>query len=334
MDHRLVLAARLGIAPYTEEPAPGTDRSLAAPEGELSAAWIREALELVTEHQRAARSDRVWPILRELEPRLGELDARDPASAAHITRALATQALVEGAIEAFLARAELAAEKLARAGDAASADERASWGAGLRMLGLWDEAERALRAAIVEGAGAAARIDLGRVHAARGALEEARAMLQEAIAGLDPTRDRALAGLARACLAEVRAAQGAHEEAEIEAHRAMDALGATRSGRARAGAALARARMAAGKNDEARAAAEQAVADLEACAAMDDGEALVRMTLADARLAAGDREGAARALAEARRRVLADASKLGDPRVRRAFLEAIPEHRRALSPAS
>ncbi len=61
-----------------------------------------------------------------------------------------------------------------------------------------------------------------------------------------------------------------------------------------------------------------------------EGEVMVRLALADARARAGDGPGAAAALDGARHAVLADAARLRDAGLRRAFLDAVPDHRRAL----
>ncbi len=320
MDFGLLLAARLQIEPFSPlAPAPSGD-SLAPPPTPPPAAWIREAVRAVGAHQRSGRSREAWPLFRVLEPLLSELGARDPAGAGGVLGALATQALVEGDWEAFLDRARRAAEAFERAGeDGDAAEQRAALGAGYRMLGAWEDAERELQAAITAAAGvgpiaARARLDLARVLAARGASAGARELAAAAAASLTGAWE----GVARAAITTVP-----------EARRAMELLASSPGGRALAGLSLARALLAEGDVTAARGAAERARGEAEA---LEEGEVSLWLTLADARGAAGDRAGAAAAIGEARRRVLADAGKLRDPALRRAFLEAVPDHRRALSP--
>jgi eukaryotic-like serine/threonine-protein kinase len=339
MDSGLLLAARLEIEPFSPvaRTRAGAIEPLAPPSSPPPAAWIREAVRAVAEHQRSGRSEGVWPLFRVLEPLLAGLGERDPAGAGGVLGALATQALVEGDWEAFLDRARRAAEAFERAGDGgAAAGERAALGGGYRMLGAWEDAERALRAALAGAPGrevaARARLDLARVLAARGTRVEARELAAAAAASFGGAGDGAWEGAARAVLAGMDAAAGEGAAALAEARRAMALLASSPGGRAFAGWALARALLAEGDVAAALTAAERARGEGEAIGRLPEGEIPVRLALADARGATGDRDGVAAALGEARRLVLADAAKLRDPALRRAFLEAVPDHRRALEP--
>lgn len=171
----------------------------------------------------------------------------------------------------------------------------------------------------------------GRAHAALGAqalLEDDPEIFLDRVGLAADALDRA--GAARAACVE-RAAHGAallalgmNEQAEpaIEgALRAAEALGLERA-RAWAEALHARlaARMAGARTNLAGASTWLA-----------GGAAPAWLSQADARAAAGDAAGSAAALAEARRAVLAFASRLRRPAVRKSYLERVPEHRRALS---
>jgi len=162
---------------------------------------------------------------------------------------------------------------------------------------------------------------LARFLARRDALEEARA-LAAAAAAHEPA--------ARASLAAILARLGDGVAAELEARRALDALAASPPDRALASLSLARALLAQGKSREAVAAVSDVEADALSIGWLAGGGAPVWIALADAHLSAGDTTAAAAALATARRHVLAAASKLRSPALRRSFLEGIPEHRRAL----
>ncbi len=333
MDFGLLLAARLHLEPFSRPALTPAGASLPAPPSPPSAEWIREAVGAVGEQQRAGRAERAWPLFRVLEPLVPGLGERDPASAGRVLGALATQALVEGDWEAFLERARRAAEAFERAGDvAAAADERASLGAGYRMLGAWEDAERALRAAITGGGdggvAARARLDLARVLAGRGARAEARELATAAAASFAQAGEAGWEGAARALIAGM--VESAGQGGVAEGRRAVGLLAASPEGRAFAGGALARALIVEGEMTAALDAAEQARGEGEAIGRLPEGDVPVRLALAEARGAAGDGAGAREALGEARRRVLADAAKLRDPGLRRAFLEGVPEHRRAL----
>jgi len=334
MDSGLLLAARLQLPPFSPLAPSPPGEPLAAPSSPPSAAWIREALGAVHQHQRAGRSRDAWPLFRVLEPLLGELAARDPASAGGVLGALATQALVEGDWEAGLDRARRAAEAFDRAGDAgAAAEERASLGAGYRMLGAWQAAETALGSALAAGIGsgtARARLDLARVRAAQGTMAEARELSAAAAGSFADAGETAWEGVARTVIADAAAVTGEGALAVVEARRAAERLASSAGGRALAGAALARALLAAGEVAGALVVAEQARG--EVTGRLDEGEIPLWLAVAAARGAAGDRAGADAAASEARRRVLADAGKLRDPALRRAFLEAVPAHRKALEP--
>ncbi|MFT3767184.1 MAG: hypothetical protein QM820_16935 [Minicystis sp.] len=307
--------------------------SRAAPPG---SAWIHEAVRVIAEHQRQGRGERVWPLLRELEPLVLKRSESEPANAGRIVAAIAAQALLEGDAEAFLDRAGRAAEALDRAGEAGAASiERAALGGGLLALGADELAEGALDAAIAaaDAAGlaitaAAARHDRARLALQRGAFEEARTLAAAAAEGFAAIGDRRMEGAARAVLATALAKLRRGEEAITEARRSQDALAGS-ADQALAGAAMARALLATGQADEAVKAASGVKAGSVGWLA--GGAAPAWIALADAHAAAGDASAAAAAITEAKRAVLAFASKLRSPTLRRGYLERIPDHRRALA---
>jgi hypothetical protein len=318
-------------------PAPPAPADLAAAEEALlagidaSPAWIQAAVRVVTAHQRDGHGERVWPLLRELEPMVRDLATSDPASAGRVLAALASQALLEGDAEAFVGRARRAVEALDVAGDTGTAAiERAALGCGLLALGMDDEAELALDAAIAGAEGlarSAARGDRARLALRRGANEEARALAAAAVEGFAARGDRRMEAVARATLARALAKLGRGDDALAEARRAREALAGDHE-QALADAALACAFLATGRPDDAVAAASSAPAATVGWLA--GGAAPVWLALADARAAAGDGSGAAAAVAEAKRAVLAFAYKLRRPALRLGYLEQVPEHRRAL----
>ena len=97
-------------------------------------------------------------------------------------------------------------------------------------------------------------------------------------------------------------------------------------------ATLSALRLAQARAAEALAAAEDAMARTEAMGgcSMFRG-AFVRLVHAEALHATGAREAAARAIADARARLLAIADKITDPDYKTSFLEGVPENARTLA---
>ena len=86
--------------------------------------------------------------------------------------------------------------------------------------------------------------------------------------------------------------------------------------------------------DEALAAARRGMEMLEQLGGIDDGEAIIRVTLAESLAATGAHDEARRAITSARQRLLLRAEQIVDERLRRAFLEVVPENRRTLALAA
>lgn len=335
MDLITLLSARREAdrdAPVIDD-VPAAERALLESREEPpGSSWIQGAVRVIAAHQREGRGERVWPLLRVLEPMLARLAEHD---AGRVLAALATQALLEGDAEIFFDRARRAAEVLDRAGELGAASiEWAAYGGAMLALGADDKAEHALYAAIVEAtrAGlaittAAARLDRARLHLRAGAFEEARALSTAAAEGFAASGDLRMEEVARAILATALASLSRSDDALAEAQRAAAALAADPE-RALAAAALARAHLAAGSPTDALAALEGA--QMSAIGWLAGGAAPVLLALADARAGAGDAAGSAAAITDAKRAVLAFASKLKSPSLRRSYLERIPDHRRAL----
>lgn len=98
-------------------------------------------------------------------------------------------------------------------------------------------------------------------------------------------------------------------------------------------ASLAGARLAQGRTEAALAAEEEGMAlyrELGGCGEFI-GTALLRVVHTECLWAAEQRERARDAAADAEAWLLGVAAKIGDPRYRATFLEAVPEHRRILA---
>ena len=131
-------------------------------------------------------------------------------------------------------------------------------------------------------------------------------------------------------LAEVRRRSGDLAAAEAAAEAALAI--AVPMDRPAFLATLAAARLAQGRTQEALATAEEAMAryrELGFCSHFF-GTALLRVVHIECLLAADQRERARDAAADASAWLLGIAAKIGDPRYRATFLDAVPEHRRIL----
>jgi hypothetical protein len=135
-------------------------------------------------------------------------------------------------------------------------------------------------------------------------------------------------------LADVLVRRGEPAAAEREARAALPRLAVLPLERAAATATLAAALLGQGRAAEALTAAEDAMAQYEARGGFGYRGALARLVHVEALEAAGDHAAACRALAAARDRVIANAGKIGDPELRRSFLEAVPENARTLALAA
>ncbi len=187
---------------------------------------------------------------------------------------------------------------------------------GAQRMGLWT---------IV----ALANHNLGGVLAHLGQLEEARKVEQSAVEAFRAAGDPRLESACRVFLSRILQASGDLAGAEAEARRATEHPSAPAPARAGALAALALLLLARGHAAEALTASTSAADVLAQLGAVEDFEALIGIAHAEALDANGDLEGAKRAIAAARRRVLARAARLREP-TRTRFLEAVPDNARCL----
>jgi tetratricopeptide (TPR) repeat protein len=208
-------------------------------------------------------------------------------------------------------------------------------------LGLPESAEPVLRDALelarrlgIARSIASAQQNLGVALMQQGRLDEARALLEETVTAFARQHDPRMEGGSCFYLAELHTAAGRFTEAEAQAARALTLAADVPTTRACTLAALARARVAAGRPDAAVEAAEEAQRILDELGGIEEGEALIRLALAEARHAAGDLVGARAAISVARARLEARAAPMTDPEVRRAFRERQPENARTLALAA
>jgi tetratricopeptide (TPR) repeat protein len=260
----------------------------------------------------------------------------EPAMAASIYQARGIRAMFWGDVGAFLTFMTAAAEHFERAGDLRSAGtQRANQAYAYIELGAYDHAERWLRHVLdtaerlgLRDLAAGTRNNLGIALARRGALEEARAVETAAVRASVSQRNRRLESGCRTYLAIILLLCGDLAGAEREARAAFDILTVAPPMRAHASATLARVLLAAGRNDEALAAAEEAMRILHSVSGVEEGESPVRLAYAEALIANGrDARGAVAVAAE---RLRQRAERISDPAWRASFLERVPDNARIL----
>jgi tetratricopeptide (TPR) repeat protein len=261
----------------------------------------------------------------------------DPSVAARLHQLRALRSDLAGALEEALAHHLAALASFERAGDLRGACQtQSNVGFIHAQLGDFVLAEHALRRAH-EGAQrmglwtivALADHNLGGVLAALGRLEEARAVEHSAAEAFRASGDPRLEGSSRVYLSRILLAAGDVAGAEADARRVAESPASPAPLRAGALAARALALLAAGRAREALVASTTAAEALAQLGAVEDFEVLIGIAHAEALDANGDLDGAKRAIATARRRVLARAARLREP-ARTRFLEAVPDNARCL----
>jgi hypothetical protein len=209
-------------------------------------------------------------------------------------------------------------------------------GMNLWFLGALEQAERELRG-VLEGEtvyGPTAALHLfcfAGTLADRGAREEAYELASRTIAAWQARGLRMYEGPGRRVLADILWRRGEPAAAEEEARAALELLRFLPLEQMAATATLAAALLAQGRAAEALAAAEDAMLQYQALGAFGYRGAYARLVHIDALEATGDHAGACRALSTARERLRIQVARIGDPALRRGFLEDLPEHSRILA---
>jgi hypothetical protein len=265
--------------------------------------------------------------------------ATDPAVLAHVNRARATRELFEGDLAAGLALTEQTIVAFEAAGDPRRAClQRMNAGYAHTMLGAYPRAETTLRAALtaaqrlgIVAVAAMARHNLGLALAHRGALHEARATETAAMEAALEQGDAHLAACSRAYLAQILVIAGNYWAAEREALAAREIIDDDPVASSYTLAVLSRARLGMGRVRESIAAALEAVSTIDSLGAIVEGEAQARLVHAEALWAWGDGTGARIAIASAHTRLRARARRIGDPALRRSFLQNVPSNARTLT---
>ncbi|MBX3199515.1 MAG: protein kinase [Labilithrix sp.] len=268
--------------------------------------------------------------------------AGEPAARAFLLSANVVRASWEGELERAAVLAEDAARCFELLGDARNAARQLqSAGWALSELGAYATAESVLVEArdAAERLGLAttvndAKLRLGHLYVRTNRPRDAVATTEEVIASYAAQRDRVGEGRARAYLAGVHYFANDHDSAEAEELRALPLLEHSPPYRAALLAFMTLTLLHKGASADAIFdAASEAMRLFEQVGGVGEGEALIRVAYAEALHARGDVEGAKQAIAAARDRLLARASKIKNPEHKRAFLGVVREHTRTLARA-
>jgi tetratricopeptide (TPR) repeat protein len=262
----------------------------------------------------------------------------DPVLEVQLLRLDAWRANAAADAAAFLTFNRAIAAAYDRMGDQrAACDARANIGGALCDVGRWADAEATLREARAKAeqlglpyVAAQAAHNLGLALAYGGRVDEGRAAEGDALE-VYALKNPRMEGACRIYLALIARLQRDLEEAEHQARAAVERLHVAPPLLCYALAALADVLLARGDVTGAVDSADRAHALLEQLGSIDAGESLVRLVRAETLAAAGREDAARDAVASARDRLMARADRIGDPEVRRSFLDEVPENARTLA---
>lgn len=298
--------------------------------------WVLAGIRLATQLELMGRLGEHREVVARIEPYEDEVVAASPAYAPQVHAGRAFRALARGDLVGYAQSSRAAGDGFSSLGNRVSAasmrmNEAYAW----IQLGQHEKAVEQL-AAVVETAdrfGAAelassARSNLGLALGELGRTAEARRRLEEAIALGDRRALKRVTGYARAYLAELLVAAGEVDAAKASADVARVALAENAPARAYADAVAAVVALARGQVAEALRAAAAARTTLLQRGHLPAGEPLVRRIYAEVLLASGDREAARTAIREESKLLAERATRLGDPALRKTFLDRVHHHAR------
>ncbi len=260
----------------------------------------------------------------------------DRALAARLHEAHGSEAKFHGELGRFLIERRAARDAWSDLGETrqvatALVNEGDAW----MNLGLYADAERALRRAIAEAERAGlqqvavfARHNLGFALARQGLLAEARLLGEASVSAFERLGNRFMTGHARVYFAATLRRLGEVAASEQQARIALANPYSPGVG-AYAAAALAQVLLLRGEVREALATSTEGMKTL--AVGMAEGEGDLRLVHAEALLASGDVEGARQSVRVARARILEVAAKLDDPKLRASYTDNIDEHARTLA---
>ncbi|WP_437959519.1 protein kinase [Sorangium sp. So ce119] len=318
----------------------------------LCARWSAEAVtgpELIAMAQAAlillymqGQCDETDALTSRIDASFGRFQ-HDPTVSAPVLRLRTHRAILAGDVGAAWELCEAAVRCFEAAGDVrAACGARINAGHFCNELGAYADAARQLRAALAdtERLGllfmvAVAKENLGRTLLQLGDLDEARALLDDALRSFVASGDRRMEGGTYVYLAEVFRVAGDLERAEDVARRGCELLADVPPLIPCALGILAGVLLAAGRAAEAlevaNRAAELAAPIIAAQGHLEEGESQIYLVRAEALEACGAHGEARVAIATARERLLERTARIANPAWRSGFLENVPEHARTLA---
>ncbi|WP_437649493.1 protein kinase domain-containing protein [Sorangium sp. So ce362] len=264
----------------------------------------------------------------------------DPTVSAPVLRLRTHCAILAGDVGTARELGEVSIRTFEAAGDVRGAcGARGNAGHFCNELGAYADAARLLRAAIADAERlgllymvAFAKENLGRTLSYLGELDEARALLDDALRSFVASGDRRMEGGTYVYLADVVRLAGDLARAEAEARRGCELLADVPPLIPCALGTLAGVLLAAGRAAEAleaaNRAAELAAPIIASQGHLEEGESQIYLVRAEALEACGAHGEARAAIATARGRLLERAARIADPAWRAGFLENVHDHAR------
>jgi tetratricopeptide (TPR) repeat protein len=276
-------------------------------------------------------------ILLDAEGFVAEDDALDSIVRAWLEAARAEAAMHQGDLTSCVRRIEATVESFTAAGDVRNAClQRANIGNGYMQLGAYRRAAAVLHEALSVAEPMKldfvphVKVNLGFVLAQLGQLDKALEVERAALDHCIEQHHRRFEGCSRIYLATIYSMRGEVEHATTVAQQAVDMLDGTTDMRAYALATLAKMMHMQKQPALALRYAREAMDLMHNLGGVEEGEALIRTVYALALRATGNEPEGRREIAEARRRLLERADRIGDPNWRQSFLEGVRDNARAI----
>jgi serine/threonine protein kinase len=339
LGHLAIVGGSLGKNDHF--PAMIAELSRIESRGPVSSSHVVTACRLSTSLVRAGLTERAASVLASARGRAEPDVDEEPVVRAWLDVAESELALHAGDPTTYLTRLESAVAGFAEAGDARNAClQRANIGNAYMQLGAYARAKSVLREALSVGEPmklsfiAPVRTNLGFALARLGDLDQALEIETAALAQCVSEGYRRFELASHMYLAVIYGLRAELERADLHVRAALEASASTPPIRAYALAIFADIQMASGASKEAFAAASEAMGILEALEGVEEGEALIRLLHAQALEATGYPAEAQTRINEARLRLMERADRITDTRLRRSFLDHIPENARTLAMAA
>jgi eukaryotic-like serine/threonine-protein kinase len=339
LGHLAIVGGSLGKNDHF--PSIIAELSRAESKGAVSASHVVTACRLAISLVRAGLTDRASRVLASARSRAEPETHEEPVVRAWLDVTASELALHAGDPTTYLTRLEAAVAGFAEAGDARNAClQRANIGNAYMQLGAYARAKSVLREALSVGEPmklsfiAPVRANLGFALARLGDLDQALEIETAALEQCVSESYRRFELASHIYLAVIHALRAELDQASTHVRAALDASASAPPIRAYALAIFADLQMTRGAHADAYTAATEAMSILEALEGVEEGEALIRVVHAQALETLGYESEATSRIQEARSRLMERADRITDARLRRSFLDHIPENARTLAMAA